>query len=223
MQGLIRCALVAGIFCACHADDTTTPDGSEGGGEGGLIVQWSSRPDTWPAQIANGLTVESARFACDSLRVIGDAGPGDMRTAAGDFEVLWEGATVPTPIMFADAPSGLYSQLSLLFDGQVVDKTVDIEGTVVVSNNLEEFVIEDSNPLPITLAIEKSVSPGATATIRIDIDFAHALEAVHWDQLPKSDGKLELESGNPDMAEFRKKLGEAFSTPNINVTGSGLH
>ena len=215
MQGLIRCVVVAGLLSACDTGHTDTPDGEVG--DGGLTVTWSSRPETWPAQVDTGLTLTSAQFACDSLRVIGDAGPGDMRTTAEDFTVHWEGAEAPAPIMFADAPNGLYSQISLLFDGHVSTASYKLEGTVVVNNNTEDFVIEDDNPLPVTVSLEKSVSPGATSTIRIDIDFAHALDAVKWDQLPKSDGKLQLENGNPDLTDFRKKLVEAFSTPAINV------
>ena len=215
MQGLIRCVVVAGLISACHADDTVTPDGETG--DAGLTVKWSSRPETWPAQVDMGLTLTSARFACDSLRVIGDAGPGDMRTTAQNFDVYWEGSNAPDSIKFEDAPPGLYSQIALRFDGHVTAASFQLEGTVVVNNNTEDFLIEDDNPLPVTVSLEKLVSPGATSTISIDIDFGHALEAVSWDQLPKSNGMLELQTGNPDLVDFRKKLIEAFTTTAINV------
>src|SRR5438094_9495192 len=107
MQGLIRCVVVAGLVSACHGDDTATPDGDTA--DAGLTVRWSSRPETWPAQVDTGLTLTSARFACDSLRVIGDAGPGDVRTTSKDFEVFWDDSNAPDSIKFADAPPGLYS------------------------------------------------------------------------------------------------------------------
>lgn len=215
MQGLIRCVIVAGLISACHTDDTGTPDGETG--DAGLTVKWSSRPETWPAQVETGLTLNSARFACDSLRVIGDAGPGDMRTTAQGFEVYWEGSNAPESIKFENAPPGLYSQIALLFDGHIINDSYQLKGTVVVNGNTEDFVIEDDNPLGVTVSLEKLVSPGATSTIRIDIDFQHALDAVNWDQLPKSDGKLQLETGNPDLLQFRKNLIESFTTPAINV------
>ena len=109
------------------------------------------------------------------------------------------------------------TEIALLFDGHVTTSSYQLSGTVVVNNNTEDFVIEDDNPLPVTVSLEKLVSPGATSTIEIDIDFAHALDVVKWDQLPKSDGKLQLETGNPDLVEFRKKLIEAFTTTAINV------
>ena len=215
MQGLIRCVVVAGLISACHTDDTGTPDGETG--DAGLTIKWSSRPEMWPAQVETGLTLTSARFACDNLRVIGDAGPGDMRTTAQDFLVYWDGSNAPESIKFEDAPPGLYSQIALLFDGHVITHSYQFKGTVVVNGNTEDFVIEDDNPLGVTVSLEKLVSPGATSTISIDIDFQHALDVVKWDQLPKSDGKLELETFNPDLAEFRKKLIEAFTTTAINV------
>ena len=215
MQGLIRCALVAGLVCACHSDDTTTPDG-DAGGDGGLTVRWSSRPTDWPGDLGSNVTLESARFALDSLRVIGDAGPGDLRTTKDAFEVRWaEAQDPPDDIKFDNAPTGLYSQLSLQIDGNLVEDSYELKGTVIVNNNEEDFVIEDSEPLAINLSIDKSLSAGATSTIDIEIDFDHAISAVDFSQLNKSDGKLQLDESDSQIVELRKKLVEAFKTPNI--------
>lgn len=215
MQGVIRCALVAGLVCACHADDTTTPADGDVGGDGGLTVRWSSRPMDWPGDLGSKVTLESARFALDSLRVIGDAGPGDLRTTKDAFEVRWAQSEAPGDIMFESAPTGLYSQLALQIDGNLVEDSYELRGTVVVNNNDEDFVIEDSEPLPINLSIDKSLSAGARSTIDIEIDFDHAISAVDFSMLNKSDGKLQLDEGDPQIVELRKKLGEAFKTPNI--------
>jgi hypothetical protein len=116
MQGLIRCALVAGLICACHSDDTATPDGPVGG-DAGLTVRWASRPTTWPADVGSTIIVERVRFALDSLRVIGDAGPGDLRTTKDAFELRWEESRdPPEDIKFESAPTGLYSQIALQVD-----------------------------------------------------------------------------------------------------------
>src|SRR5512139_998511 len=106
MQGMIRCVVVAGLLSACHGDDTGVPDAPPGG-SADMTVAWESRPGAWPGVIQDGVTIDSARFAFDSLRVIGDAGPGDPRTTARSFEVRWEkDRDPPTTIMFADAPTG---------------------------------------------------------------------------------------------------------------------
>ncbi|HUS33417.1 MAG TPA: hypothetical protein VMZ53_33170 [Kofleriaceae bacterium] len=215
MQGLIRCAVVAGLFCACHSDDTTTPDGDVGG-DAGLTVRWTSRPVTWPGDLGSTVTIKSARFHLDSLRVIGDAGPGDLRTSKDAFEVRWEeGRDPPADIQFDNAPTGLYSQIALQIDGNVVEDSYELRGTVVVNNNLEDFVIEDADPLAINLSIDKSLSAGSKATIDIEIDFAHALSAVDFSAMNKSDGKLQLDESDAGITELRKKLLESFKTPNI--------
>ena len=216
MQGLIRCALVAALVCACHSDDTTTPD-SNIGGDAGLTVRWSSRPLQWPADLGSTVILEDARFQLDSLRVIGDAGPGDLRTTKDAFEVRWQdGGDPPADIKFDSAPTGLYSQIALQIDGNLVEDSYELKGTVVVDSNLEEFVIEDSNPLPINLSIDKSLSAGSTATIDIQIDFENALSSVDFSTLNKSDGKLQLDQSDPGIVELRKKLVESFKTPNIS-------
>lgn len=216
MQGLIRCALVAALASACHTDDTTTPDGDIDG-DAGLTVRWSTRPIGWPADLGSNVTLESAQFAVDSLRVIGDAGPGDLRTTEDAFELRWRaGEDLPQDIKFDNAPTGLYSQLALQIDGNVVEDSYELKGTVVVNNNVEDFVIEDANPLPINLSIDKSLSAGSTATIDIEIDFAHAISSVDFTTLNKSDGALQLDEGDVDIVEFRKKLVESFKTPNIS-------
>jgi hypothetical protein len=215
MQGLIRCALVAALASACHSDDTTTPD-SDIGGDAGLTVRWSSRPLEWPADLGSTIVLDDARFELDSLRVIGDAGPGDPRTTKDAFEVRWRTAEdPPEDIKFDSAPTGLYSQIALQIDGNVVEDSYELRGTVIVNNNLEDFVIEDANPLPINLSIDKSLSAGSTATIDIEIDFAHALSAVDFTTLNKSDGKLQLDESDAGIVELRKKLVESFKTPNI--------
>ena len=216
MQGLIRCVFVAGLVCACNPDDTTTPD-ADHSGDGGLTVQWSSKPGTWPADVGSTVIVERARFALDSLRVIGDAGPGDPRTTKGAFELKWEGTNnSPEEIRFEDAPTGLYSQISLQVDGNLVEDSYQLEGTVVVNSNTEDFVIEDTSPLAINLSIDKSVSAGSSSTIGIEVDFAHILSAVDWATLEKSDGALQLDEGDAGIVELRKKLVESFKTPNIS-------
>ena len=215
MQGLIRCALVAGILCACHSDDTTSPDGHEDG-EGGLKVKWSSRPGDVPVSLGSNVTLTSARFALDSLREIGDAGPGDLRTTEESIDLSWEmGQDPPQDVEFSEAPSGLYSQISLQIDGHVTQDSYTFHGTAIVNSNLENFEISDNNPLAVMLAIDKSVSPGTTSTIDIEIDFEHAISVVDFSSLNKSDGELQLSEGDPGIVEFRKKLIESFKTPNI--------
>ena len=119
MRGTIRCVVVAGVLLGCHSDDTVVPPEDSTSGASGLVVHWSSAPTTWPGDLGGGITIESARFKIDSVRVIGDAGPGDPRTTATQFEARWNQETAPADNVFDDAPPGLYSQISLSIDGHL--------------------------------------------------------------------------------------------------------
>src|SRR5688500_3658503 len=130
MQGLIRCALLAGLACACGPGDIGSQDARDGDAPGpmdsGLVVKWSTSPAI-PGDIVSGLVVHNARFSLDTLRVVGDAGPGDPRTTASVIDVRWRCASggdppcseteAPTDMTFDQAPPGLYSQVALKFDG----------------------------------------------------------------------------------------------------------
>ncbi|HSD89896.1 MAG TPA: hypothetical protein VLB44_20335 [Kofleriaceae bacterium] len=216
MQGMIRCALVAGFLFGCHTDDTAPPDGPVSG-NAGITVDWATTPPTWPGTIKDGVTLERARFALDSLRVIGDAGPGDPRTTARTLDVRWESGTSPDQIAFADAPTGLYSQLAIQLDGHLITNSYRFEGVAHVNGVDYEFRVEDSNALPVTLSISETVSPSQNTAIRINVDFVHALESVDFASLPIDDGRLELETTSPGITEFRQKLVESFTAPTFSA------
>lgn len=182
-----------------------------------MTVQWSTEPGAWPGVIADGVTINSARFAFDSLRVIGDAGPGDLRTTARTFEVRWEkDRDPPAAIEFADAPTGLYSQVALQVDGHLIDNSYEIRGTIQVNGNDVEYRIEDDGTLPVTLMIDKMKSPGSAVTLVVDVDFVKAINSVDFSKLENDNGHLELDSSSTGMVEFRKKLVESFSASSID-------
>jgi hypothetical protein len=182
-----------------------------------MTVQWATEPGAWPGIIGDGITIDSARFSFDSLRVIGDAGPGDLRTTARTFEVRWEkDRDPPSAIEFADAPAGLYSQVALQVDGHLVNSSYEIRGTIQISGNDVEYRIEDDAVLPVTLAIDKMKSPAAAVRLQVDIDFVHAINSINFAELMNDGGHLELDSSSDGMVEFRKKLVESFSAASID-------
>lgn len=216
MQGMIRCAVVAGLLAACHSDDTAVPD-APATGKTSMTVQWATKPGAWPGVIGDGITVDSARFAFDSLRVIGDAGPGDLRTTARTFEVRWEkDRDPPAAIEFADAPTGLYSQVALQVDGHLVNNSYEIRGTIQINGNDVEYRIEDDASLPVTLAIDKMKTPTAAVRLEVDIDFVKAINSIDFTKLMNDGGHLELDGDSQDMDAFRKKLVESFSAGSID-------
>lgn len=122
----------------------------------------------------------------------------------------------PTAIAFDDAPTGLYSQVAIVFDGGSND-AFEIRGQVVVDSQTYEFRIEDTVALTFNVVIDEMVSPGETAVIPLRINFNHALDSVNWASVDVSDGRLELDTSDPQMPTFRAKLIESFEV----VLGSG--
>jgi hypothetical protein len=207
------------MLIGCSGDDTNVPlpDATEGG-NGGLVVQWSSTPETWPGTIDGGVTVERATFAFDNLRVVGDGGPGDPRTTASGFIVRWDENTTPAEIMFTDAPTGLYSQVSMAIDGHLTTDTFEIRGHVNLSGTDYEYRIDGDNPLAVTVAIDKTLTPPATATVKLRVDLAAALGALDFSALDIDSGKIELDDSDSEMTAFRQALVGSFE---IADAGSG--
>jgi hypothetical protein len=210
MQGSIRCVAIAGVLSACPGDDTALPVDAPVTNGSGLVLEWGSEPKTWPADLGDGVVLERATFAFDSLRVVGDAGPGDPRTTKSGFTVRWDQATQPAPIAFTEAPTGLYSQISLLIDGQLSGESFDLRGRVFLDGSDWEFRIDDDSPLPVTLAIDQTLTPPQVATVKLRVNFKHALDAIDFRSLERDSGRLELGSDDPQMVLFRAKLVESF-------------
>jgi hypothetical protein len=211
MQGPIRCVVLAGLLLGCDPGHTTSPDATEG--PSGLTVAWSSAPSSWPST-TDLVTLKNARFALDSLRVVGDAGPGDPRTTTNSLSLRWDKDAQPGDISFDDAPTGLYSQVALALDGHNTTESFRIEGDVTVGSTNYEFRIEDDNPLGFNVDINQMVMPGTSSTIHLRVNFTHALDSVDWQNVDLDSGRLELSTGDPQMSTFRANLVESFEIVN---------
>ena len=219
MQGMIRCGFIAGLLIACHTSSPGTPDGPDAGGSGasGMHVTFVTKPAMIPGNIEDWLTLDSATFQFDNLRVIGDAGPGDPRTTATAFQLKWDSAGAPAPIDFADAPSGLYSKVSLQIDGQLVVESYHLKGQVNLNGTWKTYTIEDRNALSLSLDINRTLAPGGTATIGLLFSFSDALTGIDYSMLPTDDGALEMETTNAQMPAFRTRLTDGISI-DVSVT-----
>jgi hypothetical protein len=193
------------------------PDASKPG-TGGLAVEWSSQPATWPSDLGGGLLLERADFAFDSLRVVGDAG-SDPRTTKSEFSIRWDDNSSPEGIMFVDAPAGLYSQVSLLADGHLMTDSVNLRGKVTVNAETTDFEVDIDEPLAVTVQINEMLAPPDVTTIKLRVDFKTALTSVDWSQVNKSSGKREIEDDDPQMAMVRQTLIAGFQI--VNAGGAG--
>src|SRR4051812_28165127 len=135
MQGVVRMCLLVGGIAACHTSDPNSPDGGMITGDGsneprvGLALTWSTQPASIPGEVDSNISVASMLFRVANLRVIGDAGPGDTRTSVDQLQLSWGQSGPPEPIRFGDAPSGLYSHVLMLVEGNITDYSYEITGT----------------------------------------------------------------------------------------------
>src|SRR5262249_42344521 len=144
MHVVIRYGLVVAALAACHSSAPASPDAAPDAFSfpTGLVVKWTTKQPI-PGDVGSEITVASATFSVDNLRVIGDAGPRDPPPPLIGFEVDWADNVHPFDIPFPAAPSGLYSKVAFELDGLLVSDSIDIAGTVRVGGNAKPFEIHD--------------------------------------------------------------------------------
>ena len=217
MQAAVLSALLLGA-AACHTSSPTESDGAVNGtpdappsGAVGLSVAWSTSPQTIPGTIMGDITVTGMLFRLMDLRVIGDAGPGDPRTTMDNFELTWADGMPPPPnVVFADAPSGLYSKVSLIADGELIDYSYEIDGTVKLQGVTQPFKIHDRSPIAVELDTNTTLDPGKSATVGIEIHLDDAISSIDFTMLDTENGVLDLDTLDDQMSSFRTKMIAGF-------------
>lgn len=211
---LFGALLVGALLVGCSHAPTVTPDSSTGAdgssGSRGLFVAWRISPQV-PGVINNVATVESVAFRVSTLRVIGDAGPGDPRTTQSSLLLGWNQSMEPGKVAFASAPSGLYSKVAAQIDGQLIDDSYLIAGHVTVAGTRYPFVIRDRFAVNVSLNITSQLEPGGEADVPIAIDLNHCVGAIDWTLVHNDAGVLQLDTDDDWIPQFRQKLVESFS------------
>jgi hypothetical protein len=219
MQAVVRLVLLVGGVAACHTSDpgdggdgSTDPDGAGGGV--GLTVPFFTLPTTIPGQIKTDVTVSRILFRMASLRVIGDAGPGDTRTSQNTFQLTWSEGMKPASLVFVDAPSGVYSKVALLADGNLIDYSYEIYGTVKLPDGTHQYKIHDRSPLGAAIDADVMLEPGKRATLNIRVELAPAFDGLDFTMLHDDSGTLELDTFDSQMGDFRSRLAShSFTAP----------
>lgn len=197
---------------ACGGGQGDSPDAStssDAPSSAGLLVSWTANP-ALPGPFQNDVTVTSAMFRLDRLEVIGDAGSGPLTTKRG-VSLQWnKEGTNPAGSPFGSAPSGLYSQVTLRIDGDLIGPSYEILGTVKVGGVTKPFKIED---LGVVTAEVKNynvtLAPGGDGTLAVRVDLRDSIDGVDFSLVPEENGVLELESG-AQIVDFRNHLKDAF-------------
>jgi hypothetical protein len=177
-----------------------------GSAASGLSIDWSTQPSTIPGDADSDTTIASMTFRVANLRVIGDAGPGDNRTSIDTLMLQWQTGVQPSPISFVDAPSGLYSRVVLLVDGNLVDYSYELAGTTKLSGMTLPYQIHDRSPLGISLDTSTMLDPEHGASLGITIHIDQALQSLDFSKLDNENGTLVLDTFDDAMSDFRTKM-----------------
>lgn len=203
--------VVGGVGCTISGnvarDGAPPPDVADGGP--GLVVPFTTKFPV-PGPIGDGIVVSSALFRVAQLRVIGDAGPGDTRTSRDHLELEWKAGASPAALEFSDAPSGLYSKISVQADGETVADSYDISGTVVLNGTSYNFIVHDPEPLEISIGTAVALDPGQRVAIAIGLELDTAFGGLDFSKLASNGGQLELTADDHQMPRFRAKLKASF-------------
>jgi hypothetical protein len=224
MNGAMWWWITAVLLVGCHGTSPTdTPDAPpDTSTEMGLNVLFVSNPTTIPGMVdpSRQLSITSAILRPAFLRVIGDAGVGDTRTTELQFDFSWDDSHTPTPLHFADAPSGIYSNLSAEIDALFIDYAYEVRGSVNVAGTQHDFYIHDRDRFDVSIdSLHVELDAGGSADVTLSVDFTEALKQVDYTKL--SSDPLDMDTGDGQMDDFRDKLKHGFSVDGHGDGGPG--
>ncbi|HEY1818007.1 MAG TPA: hypothetical protein VGG74_36945 [Kofleriaceae bacterium] len=206
MQAVVRFTIAIGLVACGHdAVEPPPPDGPAMG-TSGLTIPWTASPDL-PGQVGSNITVSSMVFRLDSLRVVGDTG---TNITHGALALQWSSGQTPPPTVFSDAPSGIYSKVVFHADGQLVDYSWEIDGTVALADGTHSFAIHDLMDLSVSIETSATLAPGGTAVLGVTFQMDQVFDGLDFTALDNDDGLLVLDTDDTAMTDFRTNLQQSI-------------
>ena len=216
---IVAVALTGLVGGACSDDASMGPDAGTGDaaidsdgrlpGTAGIRLLFDSDPDIpgegggeWSVQIG------SVDFQLQDVRVDGDAvSPGDPQPTVSSVRLRWQDEEDKEPVDYPGAPPGLYS----LVLARV--QSYELEGTVVVGGETEEFDIEDDGGFDIAISLGSGgvqVIAGERKDIDIVVHLGALVNAVNWDNVEEEDGALTVDEDSAELESLRNALLDQF-------------
>lgn len=195
-----------GWLVACGGTPAA-PDagGPDGGSLGGVQVEW--RAQALPLEVEDDLRIDDVAVALRTVRALGDAATGDSTTAS-DVMLTWAAGQAPAPIVFPDAPPGVYSALELRFGGT---PTLHVDGEVLIEDTWTPFEIIDDAPTTLDLALSGELGPGERVIMAVDVNLAALVAEIDFTEVePADDGVLRIDPSSPLIPVVRDGLEDAF-------------
>ena len=199
---------------ACGGGTGTGPDGGDGATAGaGIRVDWATLPAI--GDQGEDVRIATATLQLTELRLLGDAAPGDARTSRTALTLAWGAGSAPPPLVFDQAPPGLYSELEFGLsadDGEDNAQAFDVTGQVKLNGELVPFTLGVTFDLTVSVPLSIDLAAGTSESFTVRADLGHVIDAVHWQDLPLVGGARVLDdSATAEVDNARKALGEAFT------------
>ena len=207
---MVVLAVAAVSLTGCPGEDTGTPDGGTDGGTQGLTLRWRAVPGVPSGE--DNPNVTRATFRIRSLKIIGDAAPGDAATSRENLELEWRSGKAPTPLLFDQAPPGKYAKIDLIFRGDGKD-TYELSGMARRNGTDYPYELEDSGQFSISVPLPSSttLAPGGSLTLGVRIDIRDIVKDLNFDNARLEAGKLIIDDETPSvLAAARAALVKAI-------------
>jgi hypothetical protein len=213
----MRCLAVGIVMHAACSSGASTPDAIPADAMlGGLTIELVAKNGV-PQMPATDVQITTVTIGAVTVRAIGDAAPGDVRTTRSGYKFDFRDNLMPVPITFVEAPTGLYSMLELRVarvtspPAQASD-ACNIQGRVIRAGDSVPFEIKNTTAdTAIAIAINTDLAPRELDTASIEVDVAALIADVDWNAVPLSgEGRLFVGDGDPQMATVVTKLSTAF-------------
>lgn len=201
---------LAAFLAACPSSDPPDPDGPDpdgpDGGGRGLTLRFRSEqvlPTT------DEPTVEEAELALRSVRVIGDAAPGDSSTTRERVRLEFRGDDTPDALRFDQAPPGKYAKIDVVLRGWDGDGggddggSFEITGRARVNGTLYEYEIHDDAQLSASIPLPEAtmLPPGGELGLEVRVDLREVVRTLAFSSITPREGKLRIDESTPAVLQ----------------------
>lgn len=174
------------------------PDAMVDGGTQGLTVRWRAAPSI-PTE--NTPSVRELKLRLRSLKVIGDAAPGDAATTKNNLDLEWKSNDPPNVLGFPQAPAGKYAKIDIVIRGEDGKDGVRITGMALRNGILRPYEIEDDAQLSVSvpLGADTTLLPGGSLTLGLRIDIDSVVRDLDFGAAREDDDKLIIDDETPAL------------------------
>jgi hypothetical protein len=216
---------LAAFLAACPSSDPP-PDGPDGGPDGGgrgLTLRFRGEQDLPTSEEP---TVTEAELSLRSVRVIGDAAPGDSSTTRERVRLELRGDDTPDALRFEQAPPGKYAKIDVVlrgWDGND-DDSFEISGQARVNGTLYDYEIHDEGQLSASIPLPEStmLPPGGELGLEVRINLRDVVKNLAFSTIAPREGVIRVDESTPAVLQAaRAALMQAMSGRRLDDQGAG--